>query len=104
MISSIEANLNALRESLGPAAEVITHDLGDDLGSGAKALFEGVQVGREDVYKRQGQARFVLWLSGRGGSAVHNRRRGGCWSRGRAVSYTHLDVYKRQTRARASAS
>ena len=30
-----------------------------------------------------GQARFVLWLSGRGGSAVHNRRRGGCWSRGR---------------------
>ena len=27
MIGSIEANLNALRESLGPAAEVITHDL-----------------------------------------------------------------------------
>ena len=27
MISSIEANLNALKESLGPAAEVITHDL-----------------------------------------------------------------------------
>ncbi len=26
MISSIEANLNALKESLGPAAEVITHD------------------------------------------------------------------------------
>ena len=27
MIGSIEANLNALKESLGPAAEVITHDL-----------------------------------------------------------------------------
>ena len=30
MISSIEANLNALKESLGPAAEVITHDLDED--------------------------------------------------------------------------
>ena len=30
MISSIEANLNALRESLGPAAEVITHDLDEE--------------------------------------------------------------------------
>ena len=36
MIGSIEANLNALRESLGPAAEVITHDLDEepDEGSG----------------------------------------------------------------------
>lgn len=30
MISSIEANLNALKESLGPAAEVITHDLDEE--------------------------------------------------------------------------
>ena len=30
MIGSIEANLNALRESLGPAAEVITHDLDEE--------------------------------------------------------------------------
>ena len=30
MIGSIEANLNALKESLGPAAEVITHDLDEE--------------------------------------------------------------------------
>jgi len=30
MISSIEADLNALKESLGPAAEVITHDLDEE--------------------------------------------------------------------------
>ena len=30
MISSIESNLNALKESLGPAAEVITHDLDEE--------------------------------------------------------------------------
>ena len=30
MIDTIEADLNALKESLGPAAEVITHDLGEE--------------------------------------------------------------------------
>ena len=30
MISGIEADLNALKESLGPAAEVITHDLDEE--------------------------------------------------------------------------
>ena len=34
MISSIEANLNALKESLGPAAEVITHDLDEEPAEG----------------------------------------------------------------------
>ena len=34
MISSIEANLNALKESLGPAAEVITHDLDEEPADG----------------------------------------------------------------------
>ena len=35
MIGSIEANLNALRESLGPAAEVITHDLDEEPAEGS---------------------------------------------------------------------
>ena len=37
MISSIAANLNALKESLGPAAEVITHDL-DEEPAGASGV------------------------------------------------------------------
>ena len=34
MIGSIEANLSALKESLGPAAEVITHDLDEEPAEG----------------------------------------------------------------------
>ena len=34
MIGSIEADLNALKESLGPAAEVITHDLDEEPAEG----------------------------------------------------------------------
>ena len=36
MIGSIEANLNALKESLGPAAEVITHDLDEEPAEGSR--------------------------------------------------------------------
>ena len=40
MIGSIEANLNALRESLGPAAEVITHDLDEEPAEGSGITIE----------------------------------------------------------------
>ena len=40
MISSIEANLNALKESLGPAAEVITHDLDEEPAEGSGITVE----------------------------------------------------------------
>ena len=40
MIGSIEANLNALRESLGPAAEVITHDLDEEPDEGSGITIE----------------------------------------------------------------
>ena len=40
MIGSIEANLNALRESLGPAAEVITHDLDEEPAEGSGITVE----------------------------------------------------------------
>ena len=40
MISSIEANLNALKESLGPAAEVITHDLDEEPAEGIGITIE----------------------------------------------------------------
>ena len=40
MIGSIEANLNALRESLGPAAEVITHDLDEEPAEGSGVTIE----------------------------------------------------------------
>ena len=40
MISSIEADLNALKESLGPAAEVITHDLDEEPAEGSGITVE----------------------------------------------------------------
>ena len=40
MIGSIEANLNALKESLGPAAEVITHDLDEEPAEGSGITVE----------------------------------------------------------------
>ena len=40
MISSIEANLNALKESLGPAAQVITHDLDEEPAEGSGITIE----------------------------------------------------------------
>ena len=40
MISSIEANLNALKESLGPAAEGITHDLDEEPAEGRGITIE----------------------------------------------------------------
>ena len=40
MISSIEADLNALKESLGPAAEVITHDLDEEPAEGSGITIE----------------------------------------------------------------
>ena len=40
MIGSIEANLNALKESLGPAAEVITHDLDEEPAQGSGITVE----------------------------------------------------------------
>ena len=40
MIGSIEANLNALRESLGPVAEVITHDLDEEPAEGSGITIE----------------------------------------------------------------
>ena len=40
MISSIEANLNALKESLGPAAEGITHDLDEEPADGSGITVE----------------------------------------------------------------
>lgn len=40
MIGSIEANLNALKESLGPAAEVITHDLDEEPAEGGGITIE----------------------------------------------------------------
>lgn len=40
MISSIEADLNALKESLGPAAEVITHDLDEEPAEGGGITVE----------------------------------------------------------------
>lgn len=40
MISSIEANLNALKESLGPAAEGITHDLDEEPAKGSGITIE----------------------------------------------------------------
>ena len=41
MIGSIEANLNALKESLGPAAEVITHDLDEEPAEGGGITLSG---------------------------------------------------------------
>ena len=40
MISSIEADLNALKESLGPAAQVITHDLDEEPAEGGGITVE----------------------------------------------------------------
>ena len=40
MISGIESNLNALKESLGPAAQVITHDLDEEPAEGSGITVE----------------------------------------------------------------
>ena len=82
MIGSIEANLTALRESLGPAAEVITHDLdeepAEDSGITVETTVEkdvafGLKHSGLSAAEKQARARWALETVGFSFEKVHDQ-------------------------------